>query len=49
MMIGTEGPDRARRTADDRTRLAAQTLFPYAGADIQRILENSGTDRLYSA
>src|SRR5712671_5610555 len=41
MMIGTEGPDRARRTADDRTGLAvpdAASIRP--GADIQRILEN---------
>src|ERR1700704_2356673 len=41
MMIGTEGPDRARRAADDRTRLAvpdAASIRP--GADIQCILEN---------
>src|SRR6266849_3801684 len=41
MMIGTEGPDRARRSADDRTRLAvpdAASIRP--GADIQCILEN---------
>src|SRR5258708_7343165 len=41
MMIGTEGPDRARRTTDDRTRLAvpdAASIRP--GADIQRILES---------
>src|SRR5713101_1967819 len=41
MMIGTEGPNRARRTADDRTRLAvpdAASIRP--GADIQCILEN---------
>src|SRR5882757_8789241 len=41
MMIGAEGPDRARRAADNRTRLAvpdAASIRP--GADIQRILEN---------
>src|SRR3984893_16715595 len=41
MIIGTEGPDRVRRTAYNRTRLAvpdAPSIRP--GADIQRILEN---------
>src|SRR6267378_2314278 len=41
MMIGAEGPDRARRTANDRARLAvpdAASIRP--GADIQCILEN---------
>src|SRR6266851_3325840 len=41
MMVGAESPDRARRTADDRTGLAvpdAASIRP--GADIQRILEN---------
>src|SRR5882757_5985372 len=41
MMIGAEGPDRARRAADNRTGLAvpdAASIRP--GADIQRILEN---------
>src|SRR6476469_2419084 len=41
MMIGAEGPDRARRAADNRTRLAvpdAASIRP--GADIQCILEN---------
>src|SRR5258708_13550896 len=40
MMIGAEGPDCARRTADDRTRFAvpdAASIRP--GADIQSILE----------
>src|SRR6266849_951944 len=42
MMIGAEGPDRARRAAYDRTRLAvpdAAAIRPRA--DIQRILESS--------
>jgi hypothetical protein len=41
MMIGTEGPDRARRAAYNRTRLAvpdAASIRP--GAEIQRVLEN---------
>src|SRR5260370_41289170 len=41
MMIGAEGPDRARRAADNRTRLAvpdAASIRPRA--DIQCILEN---------
>src|ERR1700754_4162048 len=41
MMIGAEGPDRARRAADHRPRLAvpdAASIRP--GADIQCILEN---------
>jgi hypothetical protein len=41
MMIGAEGPDRARRAADDRTRLAVpDTASIRPGTDIQRILEN---------
>src|SRR5882757_5954511 len=41
MMIGAEGPDRARRAADDRTRLAvpdAASIGP--GTNIQCILED---------
>jgi hypothetical protein len=38
MMIGAEGPDRARRTADHRTRLAAPDAASIRlGADIQCI------------
>src|ERR1700693_6434656 len=41
MVIGAEGPDRARRAADNRPRLAvpdAAAIRP--GADIQRLREN---------
>src|SRR6266567_7292573 len=49
MMIGTEGPDRARRTADDRSRLAvpdAASIRP--GPTSRAFLRPAGTARLYS-